>query len=127
MENNIENINDRLTDISNQRECEQQSSTDALSLINDELSGLNSDFQSKTGTILFKTQSIFDRVKTPPNLASVTRNQACNQSKSQFKNKSSSQSQKFSATNDQVMDTSESAVATPENAIGHTSQPQHTN
>ena len=85
MENKLENLNDRLTAISNKKKHEQQSSTDALSLINNELSSLNSELQSKTGSILSKTQSIFDKVKTPSNLASVTNNQKCDQSKNKPK------------------------------------------
>ena len=86
MENKFENLNDRLTAISNQKKHEQQSSTDALSLINNELSSLKSELQSKTGTIVSKTRSIFDKVKTPSNLASVTNNQKCHQSKNKTPN-----------------------------------------
>ena len=105
MENKFENLNDRLTAISNQKKHEQQSSTDALSLINNELSSLKFELQSKTGTILSKTQSILDKVKTPTNLAGVTNNQKCDQSKHKTQNQitCNSQSQHASTINDKTL------------------------
>ena len=78
IENKFENLNDHHTAISNQTKHEQQSSTDALAVINEELSSLKSELQSKIGTILPKIQSIFDKVKIPSNLASVKQNQKKN-------------------------------------------------
>ena len=130
MENEFENLNDRLTAIADQKKHEQQSSTGALSLINDELSSLKSELQSKTGTILSTTQSMFDKVKTPSNLASVTHIQKCDQSKNKTQNKSTcnSQNQHASAINDNALDLNipESTIPTPTNVTDPTSQRQHT-
>ena len=63
MENKFENLNDRLTAISNQKKHEQQSSTDALSLINNELSSLKSELQSKTGTNCLKHSLFLTKLK----------------------------------------------------------------
>ena len=127
IENKFENLNDRQTAISNQTKHEQQSSTDALAVINEELSSLKSELQSKIGTILPKIQSIFDEVKIPSNLASVKHNQKKNdKSKNDTQNQSicNSQSQHASAINDNAMELNipESTIPTPSHVIDHTSQ-----
>ena len=63
IENNFANLNDRITAISNQNKCAEQSNTSTLSDIQRDINNLKSDVDRKTGFLLSKSQGIFDKVK----------------------------------------------------------------
>ena len=68
MENKYENINDRLTAISNQNKCSQQTTTDTLNVITNEINVLKSDVDRKTSNILSKTDFLMDKMKQTADL-----------------------------------------------------------
>ena len=108
--------------------CEQQTSTDSLSLISNEVSSLQTELDRKPNVILSKTQTIFDKGKTTNGLVSVTCSsetnniRGANQSQNQ---RTSSQGQTTIYKNNQVIGSETETVSTqPLDEISRTLQPQ---
>lgn len=76
MENKFENLNDRLTVVSNQNKCLDQASTSSLSDIRQDINTLKTEMDRKTNVILSKSQGIFDKVKTATDLISNSQDNA---------------------------------------------------
>ena len=70
VENKFENLSDRITAISNQYKCNDESSTSALSDMRQEICSLKTEVDKKATNILSKSQSIFDKVKITTDLVS---------------------------------------------------------
>lgn len=66
MQNQFENLNDRLTAISNQTKESDQSCTASLSYIHQDMTKLKTDMDKKSDAILSKTQCILDEMKSQP-------------------------------------------------------------
>lgn len=63
LENKFENLNDRLTVISNQQKRSDLANTSSFSDIRQDITSLKTDVDKKTNSILSKSQSLFDKVK----------------------------------------------------------------
>ena len=72
MESKYEGLNDRLTAISNQNKCCQQTTTDSLSSISKEIGSVKSDLERKADVIISKSHSIIDSVKHTADLVGKT-------------------------------------------------------
>ena len=68
--NKFENLNDRLTAIANQNKCYDESSTSSMTDIRQDLKTIKYEVELKTGTILSRSQSILDKVKSTSDLIS---------------------------------------------------------
>ena len=66
MDNKFENLNDRLTVISNQNKNYNQSCTSSLSNIHQEVTNLKTEMDKKSNAILSKNQCIIDHMKSQP-------------------------------------------------------------
>ena len=67
-ENKFQYLNDRITSLSNQNKRTEQSSISSFSELHQEVVSLKSDLDKKTNTLLSKTQSVYDKVKSTPDL-----------------------------------------------------------
>ena len=67
-ENKFQNLNDRITGLSNQHKQSEQSSTSSLSDLRQEVESLKTDINKKSNLLLSKTQSLCDKVKSTPDL-----------------------------------------------------------
>ena len=66
--NKFQYLNDRITNLSNQNKRTEQSSISSFSELHQEVVSLKSDLDKKTNTLLSKTQSVYDKVKSTPDL-----------------------------------------------------------
>ena len=69
-ENKMEQLDDRLTTLSNQQKCSDKTCTDSLSDIREDIGTIKEDVDAKTGSILSKSQTIIDKIKATPDLVS---------------------------------------------------------
>ena len=67
-ENKFQNLNDRITGLSNQHKQSEQSSTSSLSDLRQEVESLKTDINKKSNLLLSNTQSLCDKVKSTPGL-----------------------------------------------------------
>ena len=68
VDSKFQNLNDRITTVINQNKCYDESSTSSMSDIRQDICVMKTDIERKTGTILSKSQSIYDKVKTTSDL-----------------------------------------------------------
>ena len=71
-DNKFQNLNDKITSLSNQNKLSEQSSTSSLSELRQEVVALKTDIDKKSNQLLSKTQSLCDRVKGSPDKQSST-------------------------------------------------------
>ena len=69
MEHKFDNINDRLTGLSNQNKSSKEVCTSSLTDINKDITNLRSEMDKKSNAILSKSQCILDQIKTQPDPA----------------------------------------------------------
>ena len=69
-ENKMEQLDDRLTALSNQQKCSDKTCTDSLSDIREDIGTIKEEVDAKTGSILSKSQTIIDKIKATPDLVS---------------------------------------------------------
>ena len=69
-ENKMEQLDDRLTALSNQQKCSDKTCTDSLSDIREDIGTIKEDVDAKTSSILSKSQTIIDKIKATPDLVS---------------------------------------------------------
>lgn len=65
---NFENLNDRITGLSNQQKCFDKSSTSSFTDIREDIQTFKSDIDKKTNSLLTKSQNLLDKVITTPDL-----------------------------------------------------------
>ena len=63
VDSKFQNLNDRITTVINQNKCYDESSTSSMSDIRQDICVMKTDIERKTGTIISKSQSIYDKVK----------------------------------------------------------------
>ena len=61
-DNKFQNLNDKITSLSNQNKLSEQSSTSSLSELRQKVVALKTDIDKKSNQLLSKTQSLCDRV-----------------------------------------------------------------
>ena len=64
----FQNLNDRITCLSNQNKLSEQFSTSSVSELHQEMKSFKIDLDKKTNAILSKTQNVFDKIKSTPDL-----------------------------------------------------------
>ena len=69
MEHKFDNLNDRLTGLSNQNKSSKEVCTSSLTDINKDITNLRSEMDKKSNAILSKSQCILDQIKTQPDPA----------------------------------------------------------
>ena len=78
-DNKFQNLNDKITSLSNQNKLSEQSSTSSLSELRQEVEALKIDIDKKSNQLLSKTQSLCDRVKSTPDLTKQSSSVSVNQ------------------------------------------------
>ena len=98
MEHKFENLNDRLTGLSNQNKKSNETCTSSLIDINTDINTLRSEMDKKSNAILSKSQSMLDQIKVQPdpvrNEIIVQPNQKSNQKSNQANHKSQNEKRK---------------------------------